>query len=163
MFLTIPVNPRLNADGHKEKDSTGWRIVQLTRRGIFGVSIIRGRVMKRSIIVAVVLTLVIGGGAAWYFRNDLFKSKCIKLYEQYKIYVSSVDDYRYMSNSLHRWEVNSNLNKMQTDLAFACIHDDPEISISMFEVLIKTARTKELAAAYREGLTLAKKASVERK
>jgi hypothetical protein len=91
--------------------------------------------MKKPAILIVAIVVI--GLSTWHYRDTLFKSECDSLYEQYKIYLSSIDEYRYKTSTLHRWEVNEKLRSQQSAVAYACLSDNkPDVSIFMFNTLI---------------------------
>jgi len=90
--------------------------------------------MKKALISLIVLA-VVGGVGFLIYRNSI--SKCDQLYKKYGTFISSMDDHRYGSNSLQRWQVNQELRKQQNDVASVCLNEKKaEIAISMYELLI---------------------------
>lgn len=88
--------------------------------------------MKKGLGIFLLVAIVGGIAFSIYWSS----TECDRAYKGYSNYVSSVDDYRYTSNSLYRDTVNRELRSKQSDLASICLNKKPEISVSMYKVLI---------------------------
>ncbi len=90
--------------------------------------------MKKFVFIGAILC--VGIGLFIFYRG--WESECDRLYGEYKTYVSSTDDHRYIINSLYRQEVDDELYNKESSLGLACLHTKPEVSIMVFKGLVES-------------------------
>lgn len=86
-------------------------------------------------IIFIVLALLVAGGVGYSIYRE--KTKCDRAYNEYKKFLSSVDDHKFSSNSMYRWDVGRELDDRQSALSSLCYDKDhAHIAASMLERMI---------------------------
>lgn len=92
--------------------------------------------MKRILIIVIVLAAA--GGVGFLIYTNLV-SECDERYEQYSVFVSSIDQSLLSTDRYYRWEIGEQMVKRQADVAWACLSEEkPARAISMYKLLVES-------------------------